>query len=84
MGRLAIDHRYRRRGLGRTLLFDAFSRTLRSEIATYALVVDARDAIAEAFYAHYGFRLLPSAGRRLFLPLTDIAASFAGAGGPTG
>lgn len=77
MGRLAVDRRLRGHGLGELLLFDAFSRTLRSEIASFAFVVDAKDEPAQAFYEHYGFRRLPSAGRRLFLPLAEVAASFA-------
>lgn len=77
MGRLAIDRDHQRRGLGELLLLDAFSRTLRSEIASYAFVVDAKDDAAQAFYEHYGFRLLPSAGRRLFLTLAEIASLFA-------
>ncbi len=77
MGRLAVDRRQHSRGFGELLLFDAFSRALRSEIATFAFVVDAKDETAQAFYELYGFRRLPSAGRRLFLPLAEIAASFA-------
>lgn len=77
MGRLAVDQRRRGRGLGELLLFDAFSRTLRSEIASYAFVVDAKDDTAQAFYGRYRFMRLPSAGRRLFLPLAEIADLFA-------
>lgn len=77
MGRLAVDNRRRGQGLGEFLLFDAFSRTLRSEIASYAFVVDAKDDAAQAFYERYGFMRLPSAGRRLFLPLAEIAGLFA-------
>jgi ribosomal protein S18 acetylase RimI-like enzyme len=71
LGRLAVDRRHRGRGLGELMLFDAFSRALRSEIATFALLVDAKDAAAQAFYARYGFMTL-TAGR-LFLPLAEIA-----------
>ncbi len=76
MGRLAVDRRYRGRTLGEMLLFDAFARTLRSEIATFAFVVDAKDDDAKAFYERYGFLSLPSAGRRMFKPLAEIAALF--------
>ncbi len=77
MGRLAVDRRQAGKGIGELLLFDAFSRTLRSEIASYAFVVDAKDDAAQTFYEHYRFMLLPSAGqRRLFLPLAEIAALF--------
>jgi Acetyltransferase (GNAT) family len=77
MGRLAVDRGQRGPRLGELLLFDAFSRTLRSEIASYALVVDAKDDTAQAFYEHYRFLRLTGAGRRLFLPLAEIAALFA-------
>jgi predicted GNAT family N-acyltransferase len=76
MGRLAVDRRRHGQGLGELLLFDAFSRTLRSETASYAFVVDAKDDAAQAFYQHYRFARLSSAGRRLFLPLAEIAALF--------
>jgi GNAT superfamily N-acetyltransferase len=76
MGRLAVDHRYRGKSLGEFLLFDAFARTLRSEIATFAFVADAKDETAQAFYEHYGFTLLPSVGRRMFKTLAEIAALF--------
>lgn len=77
MGRLAVDHRQRGRKYGEALLFDAFSRTLKSDIASYAFVVDAKDEAAQTFYERYGFFPLPSAERRLFKPLSEIAALFA-------
>lgn len=77
LGRLAVDQRHRGHGLGAFLLVDAFSRTLRSEIATFAFVVDAKDETAQSFYTHYGFRGLQKDGRRLFLPLAEVAAAFA-------
>jgi ribosomal protein S18 acetylase RimI-like enzyme len=76
MGRLAVDHRYRGRGFGALLLFDAFSRTLRSEIASYAFIVDAKDERAESFYEQYGFLRLQRGERRFFLPLSEIANLF--------
>jgi ribosomal protein S18 acetylase RimI-like enzyme len=76
MGRLAVDSRRRRRGLGEVLLLDALSRILRSEIASYAFVVDAKDDAAQAFYHRYSFVRLVSAGRRMFLPLAQAAALF--------
>jgi GNAT superfamily N-acetyltransferase len=77
MGRFAVDHRRRGRGLGELLLFDAISRTLRSEIASCAFVVDAIDETARTFYERYRFTPLPSVARRLFLPLAEIASIFA-------
>ena len=55
LGRLAVDQAYRGRKLGSALLWDAIERSLRSEVAVFALVVDAKDDVAEAFYRHHGF-----------------------------
>src|SRR4051812_1311728 len=76
MGRLAVHQKRHRQGLGELLLLDAFSRTLRSDIASYAFVVDAKDDAAQAFYQRYGLMPLTSGGRRLFLPLAEIAMLF--------
>ena len=77
MGRLAVDRRRRGQRLGELMMFDAFSRTLRSEIATFAFVVDPKDDSARAFYERYRFLPLTQAGRRLFLPVAEIAKLFA-------
>lgn len=52
---------------------DAFARSLRSEIASFAFVVDAKDRSAESFYGKYGFRRLSEDSRRLVLSMTEIA-----------
>lgn len=77
MGRLAIDERHRGRRLGEFLLFDALSRALRNEIASYAFVVDAKDEAAAAFYARYRLLSLTAGGRRLFVPMVEVAKFFA-------
>jgi GNAT superfamily N-acetyltransferase len=77
MGRLAVDRRHRRTGLGEALLLDAFSRALRSDLVAYAFVVDAKDDFAGAFYSRYGFRRLTTDGLRLFMPMAEIAKLFA-------
>jgi GNAT superfamily N-acetyltransferase len=77
MGRLAVDRRRHGQRLGELLLFDAFSRALRSELASYAFLVDAKDDTAQAFYERYRFRRLPGPGRRLYVPLAEIARLFA-------
>ena len=69
MGRLAIDQGFKGQGLGGALLADALVRAASSEIAAYALVVDALDESAVAFYRHHGFVVLPDAPLTLFLPL---------------
>jgi len=74
LGRLAVDQAYRGRKLGGALLWDAVQRSLRSEIAVFALVVDAKDDDAEAFYRHHGFVSFGSRPRQLVLPLTNLVA----------
>jgi ribosomal protein S18 acetylase RimI-like enzyme len=72
LGRLAVAQAYRGRKLGSALLWDAVQRSVRSEIAVFALVVDAKDDRAEAFYEHHGFVRFVSRPRQLFLPLTGL------------
>lgn len=69
MGRLAVDRAFKGQGLGGALLADALDRAARSEIAAYALMVDAKDGTAAAFYRHHGFIALPDSPLTLFLPL---------------
>ena len=72
MGRLAVDREFKGQGLGGALLADALYRAIRSEIAAYALVVNAKDQAAADFYKHHGFIALPSATQTLFLPLATV------------
>lgn len=74
MGRLAIDQEFQRKGLGGSLLADALSRAARSEIAAYAMMVDAKDAVSASFYRYHGFMALPSSPLTLFLPLATALA----------
>lgn len=63
-------------GLGGALLADALDRAIHAEIAAYALVVDAKNESAAAFYQHHGLIALPSQPMTLFLPLAT-ASGFA-------
>ena len=72
LGRLAVDERWRGCGLGGGLLWDAVERAARAEIAAYALLVDAKDDAAAAFYRHHGFLDLGGGARTLFLPLASV------------
>ena len=71
MGRLACRSDQQGRGLGKLLMGCAVDRCLkaRQQIAGYALVVDAKDAAAKAFYLHFGFKPLLDAQLTLYLPL---------------
>jgi ribosomal protein S18 acetylase RimI-like enzyme len=72
MGRLAVDQAFRGQGLGGALLTDALTRVIRSEIAAYALVVDAKDNTAADFYRHHGFLEIASDPLTLFLSLATV------------
>ena len=72
LGRLAVDQMFKGQGLGGALLADALDRAARSEIAAYALLVDAKDESAAAFYRHHGFIPLPDTPLTLFLPLATV------------
>ena len=58
LGRLAVSVKAQGKGVGSRLLVDAIERTQRSDIAVYALVVDAKDEAAAQFYEHFGFARL--------------------------
>jgi GNAT superfamily N-acetyltransferase len=73
IGRLAVDRRHQRQGLGALLVVDAVARAVRAEPAIYALVVDAKDDHAAAFYARLGFHRFTSQSNRLFIPISEIA-----------
>lgn len=74
MGRLAIDQGFKGQGLGSALLADALVRAARSEVAAFALMVDAKDDAAANFYRHHAFIALPDSSRTLFLPLATVQA----------
>lgn len=74
LGRLAVDARYRGQGLGQLLLADALKRSFlaTAQVASVAVIVDAKDEGAEAFYAYHGFLPFPDRRARLFLPMATI------------
>lgn len=78
VGRLAVDRRYRGRGHGRFLLADALYRAMRSEIASFAVVVDAKNEDARRFYQGESFLPFPSDPMRLFRPIADYRREFEG------
>ncbi len=72
MGRLAVHQHYHGKKLGAALLWDAVLRATRSEIAAFALVVDAKNDAAADFYRHHGFVALDVEQRRWLLPLANV------------
>jgi GNAT superfamily N-acetyltransferase len=76
IGRLAVDLRCHGKGYGRWLLADALYRAWRSEIASFAVVVDAKDEGARRFYERESFLPFPDQPFKLFRPMADIAKLF--------
>jgi predicted GNAT family N-acyltransferase len=74
LGRLAVDNGMKGKGLGAFLLMDALNRILLATqvLAVHALIVDAKDGAAAAFYRKYGFVPFTGEARRLFLPIATI------------
>ena len=73
VGRLAVDRAFQGQKLGGALLADAAVRASRSEVAVFALVVDAKDDAAEAFYRHHGFERFGTQARQLIVALKRFA-----------
>jgi GNAT superfamily N-acetyltransferase len=76
IGRLARHVRARGQGVGELLLADALTRVLGAaeSVAAYAIVVDAKDDAAIAFYRTFGFVQFPATPNRLFLLAATAAA----------
>ena len=82
IGRLARNAEFAGTGLGEILLMDALTRCLRHSrtVAWWAVIVDAKNDRAVAFYKKYGFIEIPNVSRRLFLPIETIEEMLTGAG----
>ena len=76
LGRLAVDRRFQGKGYGRYLLADALYRSLRSEIASFAVIVDAKDDAARRFYERESFVALADQPMKLFLPMAEVERVF--------
>lgn len=76
LGRLAVDRRQQGKGYGRFLLADALYRIVRSEIASFAVIVEAKDDNARRFYERESFLPLPDQPMKLFRPIADIEKLF--------
>ena len=74
LGRLAIDRRYQRQGYGEMLLFHALNKALAvsKEIASFAVIVDAKDEKAKRFYEKYDFLSLKDMPLRLYIPIRGL------------
>ena len=78
LGRLARSKQFKGAGLGEILLMGALKRALEHSrnIASVAVVVDAIDENARAFYRRYGFIDIPNRPNRLFIPMKTVAQIF--------
>lgn len=78
LGRLAVSQTFRGQKLGEFLLMDALYRCLlqSKQIASAAVIVDAKDEAAKPFYEHFEFVPLPDIPLRLFLPMRTIENLF--------
>ncbi len=78
LGRLAVSTAFRGQGLGELLLMDALHRSLAlsRQVASAAVIVDAKNSQAMRFYQRYGFLELPNLPRRLFLPMATVEQLF--------
>jgi ribosomal protein S18 acetylase RimI-like enzyme len=72
MRRLAVDQAFMGQGLGGALLAEALLRAARTEVAAFAMMVDAKDEKAVSFYRYHGFIPLPESPRTLYLPLATV------------
>jgi len=75
IGRLAVDRSCQGQRLGEHLLMDCLDRVLQASqlIAVHAVIADAKDEKAKAFYEKYGFKAFVNQPLRLFIPTATIA-----------
>lgn len=75
IGRLARDEKVRGEGVGDVLLADAVRRVIGAarSLAVFAIVVEATDEKAVAFYRDFGFVPFPNHPLRLFMPASEAA-----------
>ena len=74
LARLAVDLRWQKRGIGKTLLKDAMLRTIQAAdiAAICAVIIHAKDQGAREFYEHFDFAPSPTDPLHLFITLKDV------------
>lgn len=79
IARLAVDESWQGRGLGRDLLRDALRRCVAAgeEIGIRAVLVDAIDDNAAAFYRRHGFEPTTTDALTLMVPLSAVRTELA-------
>lgn len=81
LARMAVDTAYARKGLGKSLLFDAMTRAERAAgaIGGRGILVNAIDEDAARFYVRWKFKPMPGNPLLLILPMDVLRASLAAA-----
>jgi GNAT superfamily N-acetyltransferase len=77
IGRLAVDSRFQGAGVGASLLQNAVLKSVEAAriVGSRAILVDALDDGAVAFYRRFGFALVPRSTRVMYLLMKDIEAT---------
>lgn len=77
IGRLAVDQRHQRQGLGDLLVADALRRieSVSRAMGIHAAEVEAIDATARTFYRRFGFLELLDDPNHLYLPIATVRRS---------
>ena len=78
IGRLAVSLDYQGQRFGRFLLMDALKRIIETggTVASFVILVDAKDECAVSFYEKYGFLRFSQHPMRLFLPVAKAKYLF--------
>ena len=77
IARLAVDKKYKNRGIGSWLLIDALLKLLNaSDTVGFAMiVVDAKDGL-KSFYEQFGFKSFQDEKNKMFISVQDVRMSF--------
>lgn len=77
LARLAVDRSQQRKGLGAALLADAMRRAVAAaeDVGIRAVLVDATDGSAAAFYRRFGFAALAPDGLTLMASVAQLRAA---------
>ena len=77
LGRLAVDERHPKKGIGPAMLKEAMQRTLEisQSAGVRALMVHAIDDDAMTFYLQYGFVVFPAESLTMFVPIETLTAA---------
>jgi predicted N-acetyltransferase YhbS len=78
LGRLAVGRHHHGKGVGTFLLVDALARSLRSDLAWAAFVVDTKDDGARGFYEAFGFQSFLDLPGPLYIARKTVEPLFGG------